>query len=141
MMSPGEDKIVADRLYAVLSAAPRQKVVAETRPATADISGEWDVRITYTAGASTHRVYLRQNGSHLEGTHQGDFVARDLFGSIDGDKVSFRSDTTERHGQALSYTFTGRITPDGLNGDLDLGEYLKAKWTAVRHDFRHGRTA
>ncbi|HZU28353.1 MAG TPA: aminotransferase class V-fold PLP-dependent enzyme [Bryobacteraceae bacterium] len=138
MMAPGDDKVVADRLHATLSAAPNGPVMNQAKPAAADISGEWDVHITYLASETQHRVYIRQDGNRLEGTHQGDFVARDLFGSIDGSAVRFHSDTTERHGQALSYTFTGTATSDSMEGDLDMGEYLKAKWSAKRHEFARG---
>ena len=36
------------------------------------------MRIEYAAGASTHTLHLRQKGNDIDGTHQGDFVARDL---------------------------------------------------------------
>jgi len=133
MMSPGEDAIVADHLHAVLSSAVGRKLEENNTPASADVNGEWDVHITYAAGSSDHRLYLHQQDTHIDGTHYGDYVARDLSGAIHGTEVKFTSEVGERHGAALTYTFSGTAAADRMEGDLDLGEYLKAKWTAVRH--------
>ena len=102
----------------------------------ADVSGQWDVRIDYLASASTHTLHLKQAGNRLEGSHQGDFVSRDLAGTIAGSAVQISSSYTERHGDALSFRFTGTVNGDAMSGTLDMGEYLTAAWTAKRHDFR-----
>jgi L-seryl-tRNA(Ser) seleniumtransferase len=130
MMAPGEEETVAERLFAVLSNPPR--VVDEPQaPPAADLSGTWDVRIEYAASVSTHRLDVRQRGNDLDGTHQGDFVFRDLRGTIDGERVSIRSHW--EHGDALEYTFTGRLSGEGFSGELSLGEYLDARFEATRH--------
>jgi hypothetical protein len=100
------------------------------------VSGQWDVLIEYAAGSSNHKLHLRQEGNRINGTHQGDFVSRDLTGSIDGDKVQMRSAYTEQHGDALFYSFTGTVTGDEMSGTLDLSEYLTATWAAKRHQYR-----
>jgi L-seryl-tRNA(Ser) seleniumtransferase len=46
--------------------------------------------------------------------------------------VALASTVTERHGDALNYRFTGKLTGDSLSGALDLGEYLGATWIAKR---------
>jgi uncharacterized pyridoxal phosphate-dependent enzyme len=131
MMAEGDAPIVADRLHAVLSKPPvtPAKTVA---PPAADLSGGWDVKIQYTAGASTHRFELRQRGADIEGAHQGNFVTRDLSGAIDGDEVRLRSNVNEDGGDAFSFTFTGKVAGDQLTGTLDMGEYLSATFTATR---------
>jgi uncharacterized protein (TIGR02145 family) len=40
---------------------------------------------------------------------------------------------TERHGDALTYRFSGTIEQDAMSGSLNLGEYRSATWTARRH--------
>lgn len=130
MMAPGDEKVVAERLFAVLKAPPRIEDEAPAAPAT-DLSGTWDVRIQYAAGVSVHRLDIRQRGNDLDGTHQGDFVSRDVRGTIDGDAVRLRSHW--EHGDSLNYTFTGRVAGDEIAGEADLGEYLDARFTAKRH--------
>jgi L-seryl-tRNA(Ser) seleniumtransferase len=138
-MAAGEEKIVAGKIYTALSNAPRQTSPgrAASAPVT-DISGQWDVRIDFLAGASTHTLHLRQTGNRLEGSHQGDFVSRDLAGTIAGDVVQISSSYSERHGDALSFRFTGTVRGEAMSGTLDMGEYLTARWTAARHADQRG---
>ena len=72
MMSPGEDKIVADRIFEVLS-TPRPPKSSDPPPAPAgDLTGRWEVHIEFAAGNSTHTFHIQQQGNQLVGTHQGD---------------------------------------------------------------------
>ena len=52
-------------------------------------------------------------------------MSRDLSGTIDGDAVRLASAYDEAHGDALSFTFTGKVTGDQMSGTLDMGEYLR----------------
>ncbi len=131
MMAEGDAPIIADRLHAVLSKPPITPVTTPAAP-TADLSGGWDVKIQYAASASTHRFQLRQKGAEIEGSHQGDFITRDLTGSIDGDAVRLRSNVGEEGGDAFSFQFTGKVAGDQLTGTLDMAEYLGATFTATR---------
>lgn len=138
MMCPGDDRVVAERLRAILSKAAGVKLAKDDTPASADVGGEWDVYIEFAANRSTHNLYLRQNGSAIEGTHQGDYLARDLRGSIHGNYVTMTSRIGEQHGATLTYTFTGTVNADTIAGDLSLGEYRSAKWTATKHKYDFG---
>jgi L-seryl-tRNA(Ser) seleniumtransferase len=134
MLSPGDEKIIGDRLYAILSSPPASPAATVAAPA-ADLTGQWDVRIDFVAGTSSrHGFFLRQRGNDLDGSHRGDFVSRDLTGTIDGDTVMIRSNYGESNGDALSFAFSGKVTGDEMGGPLDMGEYLTAKWTATRKD-------
>ena len=138
MMAPDDVKIVADRVYEILSA--RRPAWSPETPKTpaSDLTGRWDVRIEFAAGSGDHTFHVKQQGNQLTGTHQGDFVARDFNGSISGDDVRIFSSVGEVHGAALSYRFTGKVSGDRMSGSLDMGEYLTAKWTAARHAFGRG---
>jgi L-seryl-tRNA(Ser) seleniumtransferase len=135
MMQPGDERVVADRLHEVISAAPKTKLVKETKPALSDLSGEWDVHIDFAAGSSTHTLFLKQDGARIVGTHQGDYIPRELSGEISGNSVQMTSRIGEQHGAALNFKFSGTVSGDSMSGDLDMDEYLKAKWTATRHTF------
>ena len=135
MMAPGEDKIVADRIYSILAAKREPKKIDPPRAPAGDLTGRWDVRIEYAAGSSSHSLHVKQQGNELVGTHQGDMVTRDFSGSIAGDEVRIASSVGELNGAALSYRFSGKLDGDMMSGTLDMGEYLTAKWTAKRHVF------
>jgi L-seryl-tRNA(Ser) seleniumtransferase len=140
MMAPGDARIIAEKLRAVLSAPPRMEAAAAPAKPAADLSGPWEVRIDYAAGQSTHALFLRQRGNDIDGSHQGDFVTRDLTGTIDGDSVRLRSGFGEEHGDSINFTFTGKIAGETMSGPLDMGEYLGATWTATRRGGRGGRS-
>ena len=132
MMAPGDEKVIAERLYVLLSRPTRveEKPLA---PPAADLTGTWDVRIEYAASVSTHRLHVRQRANDLDGTHQGDFISRDLRGTIDGAAVRIRSAYPESNGDAINFAFTGTVSGDEMAGDLEMGEYLAARFSAKRH--------
>src|SRR5262249_34701062 len=58
-LAAGEEKIVAEKIYAALSKAPPGTAPARAAAPASDISGQWDVRIEYLASASTHTLHLK----------------------------------------------------------------------------------
>ncbi|MBI1872691.1 MAG: hypothetical protein HYS05_02235 [Acidobacteria bacterium] len=138
-LAPGDEARVADRLHAVLSAARVSTAPESPKSPVVDLTGVWDVHIDFGASAGEHSVSLQQQGGLIQGVHRGEFVARDLTGTIDGSAVQFRSSLPENAiGNALSFTFTGKVDDDGMSGDLDMGEYLRARWSARRHSYARG---
>jgi L-seryl-tRNA(Ser) seleniumtransferase len=137
MLSAGEARIIGECLRAVLSAPPAVPASNLQAPA-ADLTGEWDVAITYLAGHSTHVLHIRQDGNDLAGSHQGDFVTRALSGQLDGTTVTLHSFYGEEHGDALSFHFSGTASGDEMSGALDMGEYRGATWSATRRGAREG---
>jgi seryl-tRNA(Sec) selenium transferase len=135
MMMPGDDKIVAERLHAVLSSPPKfeNPVVPQGEPAS--IAGQWEAEITFLRGSATHTLLLEQHGQDLVGTHQGEFVSGDLNGTVAANQVHFRS-RQRIQGQHLSYDFTGTVEGDKMSGSVNMGEYGEAHWTAQRHHYR-----
>ena len=136
MMSPGDEKVVAERLHALLSKPPKLEPQPPPKPPVTDLSGQWDVHIDYSGGSSEHTLHLRQQGGQLTGMHQGDYVSRELYGTLEGNAVRFASSYTEENGDNLAYEFGGTVQGDTLAGTLDLGEYLTATWNAKRHTYR-----
>jgi uncharacterized pyridoxal phosphate-dependent enzyme len=132
MMSPGDEHIVADRLYALLSKKELRDIPPGSAAPAVDLTGRWRVRIDYAAGSSTHILHIRQRNGELDGTHQGEFESRDLTGAISGSDVRIRSAYGGQTGDSLLFTFTGTVAGDRMDGALDMGEYLSAKWTALR---------
>jgi L-seryl-tRNA(Ser) seleniumtransferase len=130
-MKPGEYKIVAERLYEVFSSAPKPSPPVPRSPASVDLSGIWDVEIQYEVGSSRHKMALIAKGNEVSGLHEGWAYQGGLTGHIDGSRVKFRS-SHPADGNTLSYTFTGTASGETLSGDVELGEYGRAKWSARR---------
>ncbi len=136
MLSPGDDKIIGDRVAAVLGEKRPPRATSVPQTPTTDLSGRWDVKLEFNSGSTVHILHIKQDKTRLVGTHQGDFVARDLGGVIDGNQVRFSSAYNESHGDSLTYRFSGKAEGDTMSGELDMGEYFTAKWTATRHTYR-----
>jgi L-seryl-tRNA(Ser) seleniumtransferase len=138
MLAPGEERIVGDKLHALLSKPSAQTETKPAASAAADLSGQWNVRIQYAAGMSNHVLHLTQKGSDLGGLHQGEFVTREVTGTMEGDTVRIRSAYGEQHGDSVNLTFSGKLAGDQMSGTLDMGEYLAATWTATRRTNERG---
>jgi L-seryl-tRNA(Ser) seleniumtransferase len=136
MLAPGDERIIADRLVAVLSKPPAQPPASTPAAAALDLTGQWNVRVQYAAATSTHTLHLTQKGNDIGGFHRGEFITREVTGTIDGDTVRIRSAFGEQHGDAINLTFNGKVTGNQIGGALDMGEYLGATWTATRRESR-----
>jgi uncharacterized pyridoxal phosphate-dependent enzyme len=132
MLAAGDERVIADRLHAVLSKPPAQTDMATPAAAAADLSGQWNLQIQYAAATSTHALLLTQKGNDIGGFHQGEFMTRDVTGTIEGESVRIRSAFGEQHGDSINLTFSGTVSGDRMTGTLDMGEYLAASWTATR---------
>jgi D-glucosaminate-6-phosphate ammonia-lyase len=140
MMGPGNDKIVAERVREILSrkrSAP--KAAAEMKSPAADISGRWEVDIEFYTSSSKHTFLIeKQDGNYLYGTHKGEFATRELIGNIDGDDVRFQSRYSVP-GDTVVMTFYGKIAGDTIKGEIDMVEYVNAKFTAKKAAYPTGK--
>jgi L-seryl-tRNA(Ser) seleniumtransferase len=137
-MSPGDEKVVAQRLYAVLSKPPRiDNPPAPPQGEPTNVAGQWEVRLDFGYGSATHTVAFEQDGAKLKGTHHGEFAAGDLSGTVAANNVTFQS-SLPTEGQRVSFQFKGAVENGKMAGTVALGEYGEAKWTAERHQYRTG---
>ena len=136
-MQPGQEKIVADRLFDLLSQkrSPRSTTMAAP---SSTISGRWDVTIDFFSSQSQHTLIIEQDGNWLQGSHQGDFSMRDMVGTLEGDQIKLRS--VDRHtADSITFIFSGTVSSDAISGQIYMGEYRTAKFTARRHSYRKVR--
>jgi uncharacterized pyridoxal phosphate-dependent enzyme len=132
MMMPGDCKVVAERLYAVLSRPPKFENPPVPQGEMASVAGRWQATLQFGRGSAVHTLVLQQNGDSVTGTHQGEFVSGDVTGKVTANQVQLHS-LQRIQGQHLSYEFTGRVNGGEMAGNLDMGEYGEASWTAERH--------
>jgi D-glucosaminate-6-phosphate ammonia-lyase len=131
VMQPGEDKIVGDRIYNILSQKHSRKSDTMEPPA-GDITGFWDVAVEYNNGNAEHKICIEnQDGNWLEGFHVGTYSKQDLAGTIEGNRVKLRSDFRVPGNQIL-FIFSGTLKDNTISGTLYLGQYLTAKFTAEK---------
>jgi len=130
-----EDQIdvVAEHLAKVFRDAPKPKPQRQMPPA-ADISGRWDVDITFMRGAARHTLHLEAEGNNVRGTHQGQRGEGEVKGSISGRNVRFGGQL-HHDAEHSAYHFDGQVTGNEIAGDVDLGEYGMAKFRAWRHEY------
>lgn len=143
-LSAGEEKIVAERIYSLLSKPPR----IDRRPAaegpTANVAGQWTAHLEFICGSSDHSFEFEQEGNNLRGTHRGQFLSGDLGGYVDGNRIVFRT-SHKYEGFYLNYEFSGQVEGNTMRGTVDdmstitTGEYGEARWTARRHAYTEPR--
>lgn len=132
-LSDGEEKIIANRIFEVLS-NPVNSSRASGAPA-ANLSGQWDVETRYYAATVNQTFMIEQKENDLKGTYIGHIGARDLTGTIHGNDILIRS-TYGVDGARVHSFFTGKIVGDTMQGHLSVGEYGEGTWTAKRHVFK-----
>jgi L-seryl-tRNA(Ser) seleniumtransferase len=146
-MSPGDEEVVAQRLYEVLSKPPRLDRPAD--PASgpvASVGGPWTARLEFVAGSSEHAFLFEQEGSEIRGMHKGQFLFGDLRGRVDGNTIAFRS-SHRYEGTSLNYEFIGKVEGDSMQGTVNdmnamtdtKAEYGTARWTAQRRPYTEPR--
>jgi L-seryl-tRNA(Ser) seleniumtransferase len=131
MMQPEDHKIAGDALYSVLTHPPKFEAPRRPQGEPSHIAGNWDVRITYALGEASHKLTIVQNGNTLAGYHEGETIGGDLRGAIYGDQAQFRSHQPIQ-GTSLNYEFTGKVEGNMMSGDVNMGEYGNARWTATK---------
>jgi hypothetical protein len=136
-MQPGNDRVVADRLHAVLSEKRSPKPSSPPPAAGTNLTGRWDVDVEFFSSKSRHTLFLMQEGNRLSGSHKGDFAVRDISGTIEGDQVKLRSQLS-MPGDSVGFIFAGSLSGETMSGAIYMGEYLNAKFSAKRNPYSTG---
>lgn len=131
MMQPGDDKIVADRVYQALTM--KRPAIPEMKAPAATITGRWDVEIQYFAETSKHTIFIEQQDSNwLKGAHKSSFTTNELEGTIEGNEVKFKS-ASRMVADNVPFTFSGTLSGDTITGTIHHGEYLTSSFKAKKY--------
>ncbi len=97
----------------------------------ASVDGTWVVHIRFVRGEATHSMQIEQEGDQVHGRYRSQYGEREVRGRVEGSEVFLR---VPMHYQAVgtTYGFHGVIEGDVLRGAVDLGEYWRGEWEAVR---------
>ena len=137
MLIAGDEKVIADRLYQVLSKPPKFEETAAPAGEMASVAGQWEARLEFDRGSAVHTLFLEQQGARLTGTHRGEYSTGDITGTVAAKTVRFRG-SHRIEGQSISYDFSGTVDGDKMAGAINLGEYGDARWSAQRHQYGGG---
>ncbi|MDP3468080.1 MAG: aminotransferase class V-fold PLP-dependent enzyme [Daejeonella sp.] len=129
-MKEGEDVIVANRIYEILSRKRSPRTEAMTAPAS-NLTGKWDVDVRYFNSTVKHNFTLQQDGNWINGTHKGDFDLRDINGTIEGNQIKLSS-VLRLPGDQITFYFSGTLNGNSITGDIHMGEYRTATFTASK---------
>ena len=130
-MRPGDAALAGRRIAEVLAKAPAGVTEKGLARPVADLSGRWEVDLEYTRGKARHRLFLEMHGNKLEGTHTGRSLDGPLSGTVDGERVRMRS-SLPYEGSDVGFVFDGQAGEQSMQGEVSLGEYGTARWTARR---------
>lgn len=136
-MQPGNDKIVADRIFSLLT-QKRNPRPTDMTPPTVTIGGHWDVTVEFFTSKSEHKLFIEQDGNWIQGTHASDFSEQEVMGMVEGDQVTLRSNL-RLPGDGITYMFSGKVSGSAISGSIFLGEYLNAKFTAKKSSYKTER--
>jgi len=136
-MQPGDEKVVSDRLFEVLT-EKRTPQKSEMKPAAGSVKGHWDMEVEFFSSTSKQSLMIEQDGNWLAGSHKGEFSVREIQGTLEGNEIRMKS--TERQiADNITFLFSGIVKDDTMSGSIYMGEYMTAKFTAKRHTFKTKR--
>jgi len=76
-------------------------------------------------------VYFTTDGNDVSGQYVGRITDKPVTGTVSGNEVKFTGGG-KVEATTLNYAFTGHVQGDHMSGEVSLGEYGKARWTAKR---------
>ena len=117
-LQPGEADQVGRAIAAAL-AIPTAAKPAAPAPKI-DISGAWDVQVSFMHGARSHRLTLQQQGGAITGSQTSQQFEGPVTGSLsaDGVHLEFR---TRYEGATIFYSLDGDIADGQMKGTVELG--------------------
>jgi hypothetical protein len=130
-MKEEEYRVVAERLLNVFRSAPKGQPPKPLRPAAANVEGRWELTINFVNGSVVHQCVLETKDNAITGKHSGRITKGDLTGTIDGEKISFRS-VLPYESARLVYEFSGTAGASNMSGNVSLGEYGNGNWSAKK---------
>jgi len=134
-MQPGNDKVVADRVYEVLTKKREPKMTAMVMP-NVNLTGSWDATVQFFSSTSNHMLFIEQDGKWIKGSHKGEFTVRELTGEVESD-TSVKMRSVDRHpADSITFIFSGTISGETISGSIYMGEYRTATFTAKRTSYK-----
>lgn len=133
-MRPEHVPLVARRLSEVFRAAPKGLPDHGAGSAPADLTGVWDVDLSFSSGSARHTLTFdapRGKPGAIRGLHVGQSARNRFKGTLKGDELVVQSNLL-LEGMRVTYRFAGKVQGDSISGELSLGEFGMGKFSAKR---------
>jgi D-glucosaminate-6-phosphate ammonia-lyase len=116
-LQPGEADQVGRAIAAALTTPFTEQAEVAAR---VDVSGTWDVRVTFLHGERTHRMQLRQQGASVSGNQRSFQFESPVTGSVEAGAVQllFRG---RYEGATIFYRLDGAVANGHMTGSVTLG--------------------
>jgi D-glucosaminate-6-phosphate ammonia-lyase len=118
-LQPGEAEQVGRAIAAALSAPVTAAKSVPSAP-DLDVSGVWDVDVSFIVGERRHRLRLEQRDGTVTGSHSSPQFEGSVTGSVDGKLVRLLF-STWREGTLIAYSLDGSATDGQIQGTVTLG--------------------
>jgi L-seryl-tRNA(Ser) seleniumtransferase len=117
-LQPGEADQVGRALAAVLAAPSAAKGAAPA--AVPDLSGQWDVVVSFLLGERRHAIVLDQQGAAITGTHASPQFEGKVTGGLTGQGVRLTF-STWHEGALIAYNLEGSASGSAMEGSVTFG--------------------
>jgi hypothetical protein len=101
------------------------------KPAAIDVTGRWESTVESPQGSLVSAVTYKQDGETLTGTHVGQMGELALKGTVKGDQIAYTINV-DMGGQALTISYSGKISGDTITGTADFGGMGSGNWSVKR---------
>ncbi len=131
-MVPGDDKLAASRIRDVIARKRSPKPIVTMKAPSVNMLGRWDLEVQYQNSLDKQHLFIdQQEGNYFSGVHKSDFSEREINGTIEGNEIKMQS-TWVIPGDRIQTTFKGIVNAETVTGDIDMHEFLSAKFSAKR---------
>src|ERR1700733_9215366 len=131
MMQPGDYKTVAETISKYMRNPGHFENPPVYTGAPAQVAGTWNVEIQYVRGVGEQQFILQQDGTKLSGDQKGEIFNATFEGKVDADHVVLSS-VMHANGYQVPFVFTGVVAGGHFSGDVKMGEYGAATFTATK---------
>ena len=118
-LQPGEADQVGRGLVAALAAPVVAAQSAYSVPPV-DVSGTWDVEVSFLKGQRTHAIQLQQHDGAITGRHDSQQFEGPVTGSVDSTGIHLVF-TAWLEGTMVAYRLDGSVADGQMRGDVTLG--------------------
>jgi len=131
MMQPGDYKIVAAALSKYLRNPGKHANPPVPTGPLANVAGTWSVTVNFTRGTGQQQFVLTQDEASIRGEQNGELFKAEMRGKVVADHITLMSSMNANYSN-IPWTFTGVVSGSTMSGDVKMGEYGAATFTATK---------